>query len=312
MGEQNNGGQESGQGASAGSTSVSILDVPENGAAGGQPAGGTADAGSEGAAGAGQSGAGDFEFDKRLYTDDGRFNKDGAKEYIGGLLGEIDTHKKRADDMRRKLSGNKAPEKPEEYFTGWTPADEKYKQVFAADYSGKDTVAGLTKRFAEAYHKAGLNKEQAADVSNSVLETLAETGVIDVRTPEEKSKAMNEWIAGQRKQLGGNADEIIRGSKQFVENAPAFDDKTKKQLLQYMEYFGAPFIQVVHSLKSAYGASAGRDIPANPQSLGAIPSDAELLDEYNKKDTSDLRRKEILRIRREAGRKGRLTDVLRE
>ena len=172
-------------------------------------------------------------------------------------------------------------------------------------------MASLKKRFAETYHKAGLNKEQAADISGAVLETLSEQGVIDVRTPEEKSKAMNEWIGGQRKQLGDNADDIIRGAKQFVENTPAFEDKTRKQLLQYMEYFGAPFIQVIHALKTAHGASAGKDIPANPQGIGALPSDAELWDEYNKKDTSELRRKEILRIRREAGRAGKLADVLR-
>jgi hypothetical protein len=286
---------------------TSILDVPENN---GEPNGGGATPPVQPAGGAPAGGADDFKFDERLYTQDGKFNKDGAKEYITGLLGEIDTHKKRAEDMRRKISNGKVPEKPEEYFSGWTP-DEKYKQVFGEDYSGKDTVSALTKRFSEAYHKAGLNKEQAADISGAVLETLAEQGVIDVRTVDEKNKAMNKWITEQRKQLGDSADDIIRGSKQFLENTPAFDDKTRRQLLQYMEYLGAPFIQAISALKSAYGASAGKDIPPSPQSMSALPSDAELWDEYNKKDTSELRRKEILRQRREAGRKGSLADVLR-
>ena len=97
-----------------GAAGAGLLDVPENG---GEPgSGGTKDnAGGQtaGGAAAGPENGGEFEFDKRLYTEDGKFNRDGAKEYIGGLLGEIDTHKKRADDMRRKLSGNTAPEKPE-------------------------------------------------------------------------------------------------------------------------------------------------------------------------------------------------------
>ncbi|GBR72812.1 hypothetical protein NO1_0276 [Candidatus Termititenax aidoneus] len=250
-----------------------------------------------GNAGAGQS---DFEFDSRLYTENGQFNRDGAKEYLTELQTELEAQKMRAEVMRQKLSGGPAPKTPEEYFSSYQ-APDKYKGLFSAENQNKEAVAALAGKLAQVYHANGLNHSQAADISNAVLETLEAAGAIDTRSEAEIQKQRAEWVADQQKQLGENAGEMIAQSSKFVQDA-MLDSDTKKQLLSAMEYVGAPLIKLVHTLKRSFGQAAGASIPANVNALPGGRTEREYRDEYMDKNTSDERRREIVAERARLGR----------
>jgi hypothetical protein len=242
----------------------------------------------------------DFEFDPRLYTENGQFNRDGAKEYLTELQTEIEAQKARAEVMRQKLSGGNAPATPEEYFSSYQ-APDKYKSLFSAENQNKEAVAALAGKLAQVYHANGLNRSQAAEISNTILETLEAIGAIDTRSEAEIQKQRAEWIANQQKQLGENANEIIVQSNKFVQDS-MLDSDTKKQLVTAMEYAGAPLIKLIHSLKRSFGQAAGANIPANVHALPGGKTEREYRDEYMDKNTSDERRREIIAERARLGR----------
>lgn len=249
----------------------------------------------------------ELDFDKRLYTEDGKFNKDGAKEFVKELKEKEEKYEKRILDLRRKVSDGKAPEKKDEYFQDFAP-NEKYMKFFDPAAPSKDEIKKITDKFSETYYNAGLTRRQADDISNTMLETLEELGVMDTRTEEQKYIAKAKWVEDQKRSLGSNADNIIREARMFVERSDYFDAKTKNTMLEMMESIGAPFINTVHQLKDAFGEGAGR-VPTNISNLGGLPSDLQLKQEYMNPATSELRRQEIITLRAKAGRSGRLFDA---
>lgn len=245
--------------------------------------------------------------DKRLYTEDGKFNQEGAKEFFKERKAEVEKYEKRLKDMRRIVGDGKAAESKDAYFQDYVPGD-KYAKFFDEKAPGKDDVQKITNKFAETYFEAGLTKNQAAKVSNTMLETLEAVGVLDVKTPEEKAKERQVWIDEQKKVLGSNADNIIREARMFVERSDSFDANAKKSIIDLMEHLGAPFIDTIHQLKDAFGERAGKP-PASVLNLGGLPSDIQLKQEYLDPKTTPIRRDEIIKLRAKAGRTGRLMDA---
>ena len=246
----------------------------------------------------------EYEFDKRLYTEDGKFNKDGAKEFIGEVKAERDKYEKRILDLRRKVSDGKAVESKDKIFQDFAPKDDKYMPFFDKDTppETKQAISQIQEKLADTYFNAALTQRQADDISNMVLDIMADTGIIDARSKEEKYIARQEWIEDQKRHLGSDADNIIRTTKHFVENTHLFDAKTKNTFLELMETVGAPVISALHQI--ADGKTG--EIPVNVSNLGGLPSDVQLKDEYLNPATSEGRRQEIIRQRALAGRTGRL------
>jgi hypothetical protein len=246
----------------------------------------------------------EYEFDSRLYNEDGTFNKDGAKEFLAEQKEAQEKYEKRILDLRRKVSDGKAPDKKDVYFQDFAPADEKYMPFFDKDTpeETQEAIRGITDKLAERYHDSALTQRQADDMSNAVLDIMAETGILDTRTKEEKYIARQEWIESQKKSLGANADNIIRTTRHFVENTHLFDATTKNSLIDLMETQGAPMISALHQIAEG---RAG-EMPVNVSGLGGLASDIELKAEYLRADTSLERRDEISRQRAMAGRKGLL------
>lgn len=169
----------------------------------------------------------------------------------------------------------------------------------------KQEIKSITDKLAERYYDSALTQRQADDITNTVLDVMESVGLLDTRTEEDKYIARQEWIKTQKQALGANADNIIRASRNFVENTHMFDAKTKNTLIELMESVGAPVISAIHQIAD----SKAGNIPVNVSNLGGLKSDVELYEEYMRPDTGELRRQEIINQRAAAGRTGRLSEI---
>lgn len=246
----------------------------------------------------------------RFQTEDGKFNKEEAERFFKELQEKDEKYEKRILDLRRKVSDGKAPETKDGYFQDFAP-NERYMKYFVPETPDetKEEIRAVTDHLSEVYHDAGLTSRQADDVSNAILQTMEKFGILDTRSDEEKYIEKQEWINEQKKQLGANADNIIRETKNFIETASMFSAGTKNTLVNLMEHIGAPFVSAMNQVKDAYGSGTG-GIPIDVSNLQGLPSDAELKAEYMDKNTSDFRKQQIIAERHKAGRKGRLMDAL--
>ena len=249
----------------------------------------------------------DYDYPEGFFDDKGAVNKDSIKEYLGTKKEADEKYEKRILDLRRKVSDGKVLDKSEEYHTDFAPADEKFLKFFD-DEATKGDMKIVTDALGAMYQETGLSKRQGEDITNTMLRILESVDVIDTKTKEESFAAKQKWIEEQERELGSNAKNIIREARLFIETAAVFSAKTKNELLGMMEKQGAPFISTIHQMKDAYGGnSAG--VPVDVSALGGLASDMELKTEYMNKDTSDLRRNEIIQLRARAGRAGRLMDA---
>jgi len=252
----------------------------------------------------------EYDYDKRLFTDDGKFNKDGYKEFSKEKKEKEEMYEKRILDLRRKVSDGKAPEKLDEYFLDYAPPDKKFEKYFdfpnMPEQDVKD-IKQITGLLAQHYHGAALTKRQAEDMTKMVLHVLDSTGVIDTRTKDEIHIQKGRWIEDQKKMLGSNAENIIREAKLFVETTGVFNAKTKNMLLQLMEEQGADAIDAIYQIKEAYSGAGG--MPTTVSGLAGLPSDAQLKQEYLDVKTTNMRRQEIIAMRAKSGRPGKLMDA---
>lgn len=252
----------------------------------------------------------DYEFDARLFGEDGTtFNKETAKEIFEEHKSDKQKYEDRLLGMRRIISDKKAPEDKGEYFLDFAP-EEKFMKFFdpaAPDVEEITQVKGL---LSDTYFDLGLTKSQGSKISEMMLNVLQSVDVLDVRTEQEKATdkatAEKEYTLQLEKDLGANADILVREAKIFVENAPLFDETTKQSLSQMLETGGAGAVNMVHQLKSAFGGSTG-DLPVSISNLAGLKSDIELQAEF--KDASSARRNEIINQRHKAGRTGNLFDA---
>ena len=246
----------------------------------------------------------DVDFDKRFAS------AESYQEFMQEKKASDEKYEKRIADMRRMVStkddfvGDK-----KEYFQDYAP-QERFMKYFEADTPAetKEVMSKWQEGLADKFHGLALNKKQATEVSNTILEILEEQGVLDTRTEEQQNAAKQKWINDQKATLGANAENIIREAKIYLYDSPHFDAKTKNTMAEMMETIGAPFIDVVHQLKNAFGGSSG-SIPGSVVNLAGLPSDADLWIEYSKPDTSQVRRDQIIQQRHSAGRTGKLADA---
>jgi hypothetical protein len=245
--------------------------------------------------------------DPRLYTDDGKFNADGAKEYLAEIQAEKQKYEERLLGLRKVVSRNgDVVKEPTEYFQDFAPP-ERFNKFFNEETpeETKEYLGGMINKLSSKYLDMGLNKQQALEMSNTILEVMEEVGVLDTRTEEQKYIDKQKLIAEQMGSLGANAEMLVREAEVFILNTPSFNATQKNRMLDMIKQGDVGLVDVIHSIKDSFGSKTG-GVPSNITALGGLKSDAELRDEYSK--ASPERREEIIRQRHKAGRAGKLFD----
>lgn len=248
----------------------------------------------------------EYDYDKRLLMEDGKtFNPEGWKQVKEETQKEIEHREKRIADLRKMVSTkDDFVNKKEEFFQDFAPKD-KFSKYFSEEtpQETKEVMSKMQEQLADKYFTLGLNKRQAYEMSNQILDIMEDVGVLDTRTQEQIYIDKQKWIDKQKEKLGSNADSIIREAREFIFNSTAFTPSTKNKMIDMMEEIGADFVGVVHQMKDSFGASTG-GIPMTPSGIVGLPSDDELRIEYAK--ASPERREQIIRSRHTAGRTGKL------
>ena len=203
------------------------------------------------------------------------FKEAAVVDRLKHLNEQVESFKKQASDMRRKLSkGVDAPEKVEDYDTSFK-FDERYEFVKDDESNAGKHVKEVMKSLDDFAFEHGLSVETAKDLKNMYLKYAEEVSIIDGRSDEEKEQARAEFINEQKKMLGDGADTIIK------------------------ESIGLKF-------RKLFGQSTSADIPVRGFAVSGLADDKALAREYYDNATSDQRRLEILQQRIDAGRTGGL------
>ena len=253
----------------------------------------------------------EYDYPEGFFSEEGKADKEAIKEYLGNQKKADEKFNKRILDLRRTISNGKAPETSDKYFEDYAP-EERFMKLFDPnneDMTEEDrtVITEISDHLAKTYLDSGLNKVQGAQVSNAVLQVLESLGAVDSKTKDEKTIEKSRWIESQKKELGSNADNIIREAKQFVETSPSLSAKTKNDLVNLMESQGAPFIDTIMQLKDSFGGAAS-GVPVSVADLGGLAPDYELKAEYLDPATTDIRKQTITSLRAKAGRNSRLMD----
>ena len=229
----------------------------------------------------------------------GSLNQDAVLERLSAKDKEIENYKKQALDMRRKISkGIETPESADKYAELYT-ADEKYNAILSDTESnaGKYINASM-KNIDKIAFDNGMTKEQANAMKNAFLKVMEEVSIIDTRTDEQKASDKAQYIKEQKAILGDKAEEIIKENVEFCKNYGVFDNEEKKFLLESAGK-SAVANKVIAKIRELFGEKVS-NIPT--VSADNLPSDMELAKEYNRPETSDARRMEIIQQRINAGR----------
>lgn len=248
----------------------------------------------------------EYDYDKRLIMEDGKtFNPDGWKAVKEETQKEIEHREKRIADLRKMVSTkDDFVNDKKEFFQDFAPKD-KFNKYFSEETPAetKEVMSKMQEQLADKYFTLGLNKKQAYEMSNQVLDIMEEVGVLDTRTQEQVYIDKQKWIDKQKEKLGSNADSIIREAREFIFNSPSFTPSTKNKMIDMMEEIGADFVGVVHQMKDAFGSNTG-GVPMTPSGIVGLPSDDELRIEYQK--ATPERKEQIIRARHTHGRTGKL------
>lgn len=245
------------------------------------------------------------DIDKRLLTEDGKLNREGAVEIAKEQKEAAENYEDRIAKMRQMVSTKDDFVKDKkEYFEDFAPK-ERFEKYFAEETPDetKELMGKMQEKLADKYHDLALNSKQAYEVSGVILEIMEDVGLLDTRTPEQQALAQTEWIDKQKAKLGPNAENIIREAKTYVFNAAYFSGEVKNKIVDLMDSQGADFVDVVYQLKNAFGGETG-GIPASVSNLQGLDDDSKLREEY--KEASPERRDAIINERHAAGRTGKL------
>lgn len=233
------------------------------------------------------------------------FKEAAVVDRLKHLNEQVESFKKQASDMRRKLSkGVDAPEKVEDYDTSFK-FDERYEFVKDDESNAGKHVKEVMKSLDDFAFEHGLSVETAKDLKNMYLKYAEEVSIIDGRSDEEKEQARAEFINEQKKMLGDGADTIIKENLKFFKEYGFFNDDEKKALLGAMDK-SAVWNSIGLKFRKLFGQSTSADIPVRGFAVSGLADDKALAREYYDNATSDQRRLEILQQRIDAGRTGGL------
>lgn len=239
--------------------------------------------------------------DADLY-DKGALSADKVKSKIEALKSEAEAAKTNEANMRKKLSTKgSVPEKVEDY-GDYTPAEE-YKEFYEnEDY--KEGLEANLKAIDKLAFDNGMTKDQCKAVKDAFNKLIVENGIVeDKETIEARNQ---EYIKTEMAKLGSNAVEVITKNVQFVNNDNRFNEAEKEALLNFLDMGGAVAVTAINKFRLGAGGNyAGDNIIPTGKGDG-VPSDTDLAREYYDSKTSPTRRAEIIQMRLEAGRTGKL------
>ena len=234
---------------------------------------------------------------------------EGIKEREDALKKDRDNFKKQAQDMRKIISKGKAKETADEYIDGYVP-QEGYENFYNfEDGANPEVKAGFDKLTKVATEQA-LNVEQHRAVTDLMNELMTDVGVLDTRTAEQIEIQQKDWLREENKKLSDDPVEAVRIINQtvdWVQGMNVFSDSEKEVLGKVMDS-GAEGVAIVNKFRTMFGGQ-GKDIPTVEVSGSGLSSDLTLATEYNKPETTQARRIEIMEQRRAAGRQGGLPIV---
>ena len=229
-------------------------------------------------------------FDDTLYdTETQSLRLDAVRDRFSAKDKEIESYKKQALDLRRKLSkGVDVPDSIEKY--EYTP-DAKYDAYTLDEESAegkhiKETLDDLSKFALDN----GLSLEASKNLKTMALNYMEKVHILDTRTDEEKKAERKAYLDEQRKILGDDAEKIIKENLDFYSARGPF---TKEEREAIKEIIGDSAIgnNILRKMREFMNTGMTYDIPANSD----YSSDIEALrKEYLDDKTSDKRREQIL------------------
>jgi len=229
-------------------------------------------------------------FDDTLYDVETQSLKlDAVRDKFTAKDKEIESYKKQALDLRRKLSkGVETPDSVDKY--EYTP-DAKYDAYVLNEDSAegkhiKETLDDLSK-FAL---KNGLSLEASKNLKTLALEYMEKVHILDTRSDEEKKAERKQYLEEQRKILGDNAEKIIKENFDFYSARGPFT-QDERNFLKSAIGESAIANNILRKMREFMNTGMTYDIPANTNYNADIDS---LRKEYLDDKTSDKRREQIL------------------
>ena len=245
-------------------------------------------------------------FDAEIFDAETRTLKQAAvADRLKHLNEQVESYKKQATDMRRKLSkGVDAPDSVDAYETSYKP-EERYEFLDTDDSNEANHVKDVLKELDQFAFDHGLPVDTAKDLKNMYLKYAEDVQIIDGRSAEEKEAARVQFINEQKKLLGDGADTIIKENLKFFKEYGFFNDDEKKELLGAMDK-SAVWNSIGYKMRKLFGQNSSADIPVRGVAVSGLADDMTLAREYNDPKTTDARRWEIIQQRADAGRAGGL------
>lgn len=229
-------------------------------------------------------------FDESLYDVETQSLKlDAVRDKFTAKDKEIESYKKQALDLRRKLSkGVETPDSIEKY--EYTP-DAKYDAYVLNDDSAegkhiKETLDNLSKFALDN----GLSLEASKNLKTMALEYMEKVHILDTRSDEEKKAERKTYLEEQRKILGDDAEKIIKENVDFYSSRGPFTADERKFLKNAIGE-SAIANNILRKMREFMNTGMTYDIPATSDFNTDIES---LRKEYLDEKTSDKRREQIL------------------
>jgi hypothetical protein len=253
----------------------------------------------------------DFENDDKIVSirDDEKEKPEGIPEELwdtktGQLvtdktIAELTKQTKMASDFRKKISkGLKAdlPEKADDYVFEFDKELSDLK--IGEDEKGKKILNGLK----NVAFKSGIGQSQLKDFVNGYFKMLIDTGVVEKPLSEAEAKLANQkFIAEQKTKLGDNAERIITGTVQWIEqgkNQGFFSETEKDTLIKFADA-GAENILILDKLRKMTGEP---EIPITNTKIEGLPSDSEIKRKHDNNEYTEEEFDKIMAMRIKAGR----------
>ena len=227
------------------------------------------------------------------------WDKEQGNLIVDKTVEELARQTKIANDIRKKMSkGLKAdvPTKAEDYVFTFDKSLAELK--IGEDEKGKMVINEL-KNIA---FKNNMSQSQADGFVNDYLKMLVEKGIVQKPLSEAEAKIENDkFIREQRAKLGDNADKIITGAAQFIEQnfkTGIFSEKEKDTLIKFIDS-GADNILIIDKLRKLTGEP---EVPLTNMKVEGLPSDAEIARNMEAGKYTPEEEAEIFKKRSKAGR----------
>lgn len=218
---------------------------------------------------------------------------------VDKTLEELNKQTKMASDFRKKISkGLKAdmPEKPEGYI--FEPVKDISDLKIGEDEHGKKTLETAK----QAAFKSGIGQSQFNDFVNNYFKNLLDTGIIKKPLSEAEAKLENQkFMAEQKAKLGDNAEKIITGNVQWIEQNykhGIFNEADKKILVDFLDK-SAENILIIDKLRKLTGEP---EMPIINTKIEGLPSDEEIMRKRSAGEYSEEEFDKVMAARLKAGR----------